>query len=68
MAEVKSGYEADKLKEFGFAQIVGAHCTGIEPVYYFREHLGLERKACVVGAVGTTFELGKGINAGNIAQ
>jgi len=61
-------WTADKLKEFGFAQIVGAHCTGIEPVYYFREHLGLERKACVVGAVGTTFELGKGINAGNIAQ
>ena len=40
-------WTADKLKEFGIAQIMGAHCTGIEPVYYFRERLGLERKACV---------------------
>ena len=47
---------------------MGAHCTGIEPVYYFRERPGLERKACVVGAVGSSFELAKGINAGNIAQ
>jgi 7,8-dihydropterin-6-yl-methyl-4-(beta-D-ribofuranosyl)aminobenzene 5'-phosphate synthase len=61
-------WTADKLKEFGVAQIMGAHCTGIEPVYYFRERLGLERKACVVGAVGSSFELAKGINAGSIAQ
>jgi metal-dependent hydrolase (beta-lactamase superfamily II) len=55
-------WTADKLKEFGVGQIMGAHCTGIEPVYYFRERLGLERKACVVGAVGSFFELAKGIN------
>ena len=61
-------WTADKLKEFGVAQIMGAHCTGIEPVYYFRERLGLECKACVVGAVGSSFELANGINAGNIAQ
>ncbi|MBV9106098.1 MAG: MBL fold metallo-hydrolase [Verrucomicrobia bacterium] len=61
-------WTADKLKEFGVAQIMGAHCTGLEPVYYFRERLGLERKACVVGAVGSSFELAKGINAGSIAQ
>jgi 7,8-dihydropterin-6-yl-methyl-4-(beta-D-ribofuranosyl)aminobenzene 5'-phosphate synthase len=61
-------WTADKLQEFGVAQIMGAHCTGIEPVYYFRERLWLEREACVVGAVGSSFELAKGINAGNIAQ
>jgi 7,8-dihydropterin-6-yl-methyl-4-(beta-D-ribofuranosyl)aminobenzene 5'-phosphate synthase len=61
-------WTADKLKEFRVAQIMGAHCTGIEPVYYFRERLGLERKTCVVGAVGSTFDLAEGINAGNIAQ
>ena len=61
-------WTADKLKEFRVAQIMGAHCTGIEPVYYFRERLGLERKACVVGAVGSSFDLAQGINAGNIAQ
>jgi 7,8-dihydropterin-6-yl-methyl-4-(beta-D-ribofuranosyl)aminobenzene 5'-phosphate synthase len=61
-------WTADKLKGFGVAQILGAHCTGIEPVYYFRERLGLERKACVVGAVGASFDLAQGIHAGNIAQ
>jgi 7,8-dihydropterin-6-yl-methyl-4-(beta-D-ribofuranosyl)aminobenzene 5'-phosphate synthase len=61
-------WTADKLKGFRVAQIMGAHCTGIEPVYYFRERLGLERKACVVGAVGSSFDLAQGINAGNIAQ
>jgi 7,8-dihydropterin-6-yl-methyl-4-(beta-D-ribofuranosyl)aminobenzene 5'-phosphate synthase len=43
-------WTAEKLKEFGVAQILGAHCTGIEPVYYFRDRLGLDRKSC--GAVG----------------
>jgi metal-dependent hydrolase (beta-lactamase superfamily II) len=61
-------WTADKLKDFSVAQILGAHCTGIEPGYYFRNRLGLERKACVIGAVGATFELSKGIKAGNVAQ
>ncbi len=61
-------WTAGKLKEFGVAQLLGAHCTGIEPVYYFRERLGLDRQACVVGTVGGTFELGKGIKTGPIAQ
>ena len=61
-------WTAGKLREFGVAQMMGAHCTGIEPVYYFRERLGLERTACVVGAVGSSFELGKGISPGLLAQ
>ncbi len=61
-------WTAGKLKEFGVAQLLGAHCTGIEPVYYFREHLGLERQAYEVGTVGATFELGKGIKTGPVAQ
>ena len=61
-------WTAGKLKEFNVAQIMGAHCTGIQPVFYFRERLGLDRKACVVGAVGSSFELGKGFNPGLIAQ
>ena len=61
-------WTAGKLKEFGVAQFLGAHCTGIEPVYYFRDHLGLTRKTCVVGTVGSSFELGKGITTGPIAE
>lgn len=61
-------WTADQLKSFGVAQILGAHCTGLEPVYCFREHLALEREACVVGAVGASFDLASGIHAGDIAQ
>ncbi len=61
-------WTAGKLKEFGVAQMLGAHCTGIEPVYFFRARLGLEPKRCEVATVGATFELGKGITTGPIAQ
>lgn len=61
-------WTADKFKEYGVAPFLSAHCTGIEPVYYFRDRLGLDRRACVVGTVGATFELGKGIKTGPIAQ
>ncbi|HUG12295.1 MAG TPA: MBL fold metallo-hydrolase [Opitutaceae bacterium] len=55
-------WTADKLREFGVESFVGAHCTGLEPVYRFRREVGLDRAHAVVGAVGATFELGKGIN------
>ena len=61
-------WTAGKLKEFGVQQLLGAHCTGIQPVYYFRDRLGLEPGACEVGTVGATFELGKGLSTGPIAQ
>ncbi len=61
-------WTADKLKDFGVAYFVGAHCTGINTVYEMRNHLGLSRKTAVVGAVGASFDLDKGINPGEIAQ
>ena len=50
-----------KLKEFGVANLLGAHCTGIEAVYRLRSLLGLPRAAAVVAAVGSSFALGQGI-------
>jgi 7,8-dihydropterin-6-yl-methyl-4-(beta-D-ribofuranosyl)aminobenzene 5'-phosphate synthase len=50
-----------KLKEFGVAHLLGAHCTGIEAVYRLRTLLGLPREAAVVAAVGSGFTLGAGI-------
>ncbi len=47
---------------------IGAHCTGIEPVYRFRSALGLDRAHAVVGAVGAVFELGRGIDPRYIAK
>jgi 7,8-dihydropterin-6-yl-methyl-4-(beta-D-ribofuranosyl)aminobenzene 5'-phosphate synthase len=50
-----------KLKEFGVAHLLGAHCTGIEAVYRLRTLLALPREAAVVAAVGSGFTLGAGI-------
>lgn len=61
-------WTAGKLKEYGVDNFIGAHCTGIETVYRFRQELGLDRAHAVVGAVGAAFELGKGIAARNIAR
>jgi 7,8-dihydropterin-6-yl-methyl-4-(beta-D-ribofuranosyl)aminobenzene 5'-phosphate synthase len=61
-------WTADKLKEFQTAQIMGAHCTGIETVYYLRRKMGLSRHTCVVGTVGAVFDLNDGIKTGRIAR
>jgi 7,8-dihydropterin-6-yl-methyl-4-(beta-D-ribofuranosyl)aminobenzene 5'-phosphate synthase len=52
----------------GLANLLGAHCTGIETVYGLRRRLGLNRKSCVVGAVGAGFDLEGGIRPGTIAR
>ncbi len=56
-------WTAGKLREFGLQHLLGAHCTGIEAVYRLRDLVGLTRKTAVVGAVGSSFTLGKGIDA-----
>ena len=61
-------WTADKLKNFGVAYLLGAHCTGIESLYRLRERIGLTRKTAVVGAVGASFGLEGGIHPGAIAQ
>ncbi len=57
-------WTAKILRKFGLANFIGAHCTGIEPVYRIRQKAGLSRKTCIVGAVGSQFALDKGITAG----
>jgi len=61
-------WTADQLKRFQVQQMVGAHCTGIEAVYRIRDLAGLNRQTCMVGAVGTTYSLARGIEAGRIAK
>lgn len=61
-------WTAEKLRGFGVENLLGAHCTGIEVVYRLRADLGLDRAHAVVGAVGASFELGKGINPRYIAK
>lgn len=61
-------WTADKLKELQTAQILGAHCTGIESVYRLRQRMGLNRRTCIVGTVGATFDLKDGVQTGPIAR
>src|SRR5262249_54064779 len=60
-------WTASKLQGMGLAYLLGAHCTGIEAVHDLRRRLGLDRRTCVVGAVGAQFELDQGIRPGTIA-
>ena len=57
-----------QLERFGVRELIGAHCTGIEAVYRIRELAGLTRDTCVVGAVGASYSLARGIGAGRIAR
>jgi len=57
-----------RLKSLGLEDFVGAHCTGIQSVYSLRNTLQLDRQHAVVGAVGSVYELGKGIDAGRLAK
>jgi 7,8-dihydropterin-6-yl-methyl-4-(beta-D-ribofuranosyl)aminobenzene 5'-phosphate synthase len=61
-------WTAGKLRGMGLSHLLGAHCTGIETVHDLRGRLGLDRRTCVVGAVGSGFELGQGILPGTIAR
>ena len=64
----KLDWTAGKLKEFGLKNFLGAHCTGIEAVYRIRQLAGLDRKSCVVSAVGSSFTLDKGIEPLSLAR
>ena len=61
-------WTAAQLKAFGVQQLIGAHCTGIESVYRIRDLVGLTRQTCMVGAVGASYSLAKGISAGRVAK
>lgn len=67
-SEPTLAWTTKQLRGVGVDHFIGAHCTGIETVYRFRADLGLPRARCVVGAVGATFELGKGVHPGEIAK
>ena len=67
-SEQTLAWTTGKLRAAGVDHFLGAHCTGIETVWRFRQDLGLARARCVVAAVGAKFELGRGIAPGAIAK
>ncbi len=61
-------WTAKKLVNLGVENLVGAHCTGLEPVYRLRELVNLDRSTAVVGATGASFTLADGIEALSLAR
>lgn len=61
-------WTANQLRPFHPQYLLLGHCTGVEATYALRGMLGLSRSTAVVSAVGSSFELGHGINPGLIAQ
>jgi 7,8-dihydropterin-6-yl-methyl-4-(beta-D-ribofuranosyl)aminobenzene 5'-phosphate synthase len=55
-------WTAARLRDAGLKHLLGVHCTGIEAVYRLRSLLGLSREQVAVGAVGSSFVLGRGID------
>jgi 7,8-dihydropterin-6-yl-methyl-4-(beta-D-ribofuranosyl)aminobenzene 5'-phosphate synthase len=66
--EATLDWTAGRLRDLKVGHVLGAHCTGIEAVHGLRTRLGLDRQACVVGAVGAGFDLIDGIRPGTIAR
>lgn len=62
------GWTADRLREIGVENLMAGHCTGIEPLIRLRAGLNLNRRSAVVGAVGSRFILGEGIQPTVIAM
>lgn len=62
------GWTADRLREIGVKNLMAGHCTGIEPLIRLRAGLNLNRRSAVVGAVGSKFVLGEGIEPTVIAM
>ncbi len=54
-------WTAERLRADGIVNLLGAHCTGIEALFRLRQLAGLARATAVVGAVGASFDSGRGI-------
>jgi 7,8-dihydropterin-6-yl-methyl-4-(beta-D-ribofuranosyl)aminobenzene 5'-phosphate synthase len=61
-------WTSNQLEKFGIQHIIGAHCTGIHSLYELKRMLQLDRAHAVVGAVGDSFDLDRGIYPGTIAR
>ena len=61
-------WTARRLDRLDLGYFLGAHCTGIEAVFRVRKLAGLSRETAIVGAVGSSFTLGKGLDPLKLAR
>jgi 7,8-dihydropterin-6-yl-methyl-4-(beta-D-ribofuranosyl)aminobenzene 5'-phosphate synthase len=66
--EKQLDFTANYLKGAGMQYFIGAHCTGINVVYDMRTRCGLDKYHCIVGSVGSYFDLATGISAGLLSK
>lgn len=59
-------WTAEQLVEQGLGHLLGSHCTGLEAVYRMRAAADMNRDTARVGAIGTRFVAGQGIEPGQI--
>jgi len=55
-------WTARQLRRFDLGYFLAAHCTGVEAVFRVRKLAHLDRATAVVGAVGSSYTLGKGLD------
>jgi 7,8-dihydropterin-6-yl-methyl-4-(beta-D-ribofuranosyl)aminobenzene 5'-phosphate synthase len=61
-------WTGEELRSYRVRNLLAGHCTGIEATYRLRQALGLERTTAVVSVVGSTFTLGRGVDARLLAH
>lgn len=67
-SEKQLDFTADYLRKAGMQYFIGAHCTGINVVYEMRKLCALDKHHCVVGSVGSYFDLDTGITPGLLSK
>ena len=58
----------ERLAEIAPKHVMGAHCTGVQPLYEIRKGANMNRKHAVIGSVGATYKSGEGFTPGMLAR
>jgi 7,8-dihydropterin-6-yl-methyl-4-(beta-D-ribofuranosyl)aminobenzene 5'-phosphate synthase len=61
-------WTSGQLRSLGVENILGAHCTGFANILRFQSDLALDGAHAAEAVVGSSFELGKGIDPGWVAK
>ena len=63
-SDARIDWTAAEMRRFGVRHVLAAHCTGLEAVARLRSGLGRDRPTVLQGAVGSSYSLEHGIDAG----
>ena len=49
-------------------RVMGAHCTGVEPLYHLRHTTAMRREDAIIGSVGAVYDNHAGFTPGPLAR